>query len=185
VNWNCENVRQWLVSEGFPQYAKTFCDTHKIDGQVLLSLTENDLKQPPLQLSVLGDIKRLMFHIGALRSSIRSSENQQSNSNEEEPFTGTCDFITRKVNIHRSRYLDSEIWKTILSFIYVFSVFLITAFVMVIVHERVPDVEKHPPLPDIFLDNVPFIPWAFHATELIGMSLGTIWFAILFFHKHR
>ncbi|XP_056017793.1 sphingomyelin synthase-related protein 1-like isoform X2 [Ostrea edulis] len=189
VNWNCEMVRQWLVSEGFPQYAKTFCDTHKIDGQVLLSLTENDLKQPPLQLSVLGDIKRLMFHIDALRSNIRSSEIQQScnadNSNEDELFTGTLDFITRKINIQHSHNLDSEIWKTVLSFIYVFTVFLVTAFVMVIVHERVPDVEKYPPLPDIFLDNVPFIPWAFHATELIGMSLGAIWFSILFFHKHR
>ena len=187
-SWSCENVKEWLINKGFPQYAKTFCDTHKIDGQVLLSLTERDLKQPPLQLSVLGDIKKLLFHINALRIEVLGPECQDlsnSDSSNEELFTGTQDFITRKVSIHHSHYLDSEIWKTVLSFIYVFTVFLVTAFIMVIVHERVPDVEKYPPLPDIFLDNVPFIPWAFHAAEMIGMGLGAVWITILFFHKHR
>ncbi|XP_022316202.2 sphingomyelin synthase-related protein 1-like [Crassostrea virginica] len=187
-SWSCENVKEWLINKGFPQYAKTFCDTHKIDGQVLLSLTERDLKQPPLQLSVLGDIKKLLFHINALRIEVLGPESQDpsnSDSSNEELFTGTQDFITQKVSIHHSHYLDSEIWKTVLSFIYVFTVFLVTAFIMVIVHERVPDVEKYPPLPDIFLDNVPFIPWAFHAAEMIGMGLGAVWITILFFHKHR
>lgn len=188
-NWNCQKVKEWIKNKGFPQYAETFCDTHKIDGQVLLSLTEKDLKQPPLQLSVLGDIKKLMFHITALRSEVLGSESNElgstENSSEDELFTGTQDFITRKVKIHHSHHLDPEIWKTVLSFIYVFTVFLITAFIMVIVHERVPDVEKYPPLPDIFLDNVPFIPWAFHAAELIGMGMGAVWITTLFFHKHR
>uniref|UniRef100_A0A8W8JLF3 Sphingomyelin synthase-like domain-containing protein n=1 Tax=Magallana gigas TaxID=29159 RepID=A0A8W8JLF3_MAGGI len=109
---------------------------YKIDGQVLLSLTEKDLKQPPLQLSVLGDIKKLVFHITALRSEVLGSESNElgstENSSEDELFTGTQDFITRKVKIHHSHHLDPEIWKTVLSFIYVFTVFLITAFIIVI-----------------------------------------------------
>lgn len=40
---------------------------------------------------------------------------------------------------------------------YAFLVTWITAFVMVVVHERVPDSKRYPPLPDIFLDNVPHI----------------------------
>lgn len=49
--------------------------------------------------------------------------------------------------------LDPEVWKTVISSIYVFLVFGFTSFVMVIVHERVPDMRTYPPLPDIFLDR--------------------------------
>lgn len=49
--------------------------------------------------------------------------------------------------------LDPEVWKTVISALYVFFVFGFTSFVMVIVHERVPDMRTYPPLPDIFLDR--------------------------------
>ena len=55
--------------------------------------------------------------------------------------------------------LKPERWKTLLAFLYVLLVSWVTAFVMVIVHDRVPDMEKYPPLPDIILDNVPHILW--------------------------
>lgn len=54
---------------------------------------------------------------------------------------------------HLAGRLDPEVWKTIISSIYVFFVFGFTSFVMVIVHERVPDMRTYPPLPDIFLDR--------------------------------
>lgn len=68
---------------------------------------------------------------------------------------------------------------------YAFLVTWITAFVMVVVHERVPDMKRYPPLPDIFLDNVPHIPWAFHMCEITGTSLFLIWSCVLIVHKHR
>uniref|UniRef100_A0A182NMI1 Sphingomyelin synthase-like domain-containing protein n=1 Tax=Anopheles dirus TaxID=7168 RepID=A0A182NMI1_9DIPT len=68
---------------------------------------------------------------------------------------------------------------------YAFLVTWITAFVMVVVHERVPDMKKYPPLPDIFLDNVPHIPWAFHMCEVTGTILFCIWVCVLVVHKHR
>ncbi|XP_078730726.1 sphingomyelin synthase-related protein 1 isoform X2 [Lampetra fluviatilis] len=83
------------------------------------------------------------------------------------------------------RKLDPEYWKTLVSLVYVVLVFGATAFVMVIVHDRVPDMETYPPLPDIFLDNVPRIPWAFAMTEVCGLILTTIWSSVLVFHKHR
>lgn len=68
---------------------------------------------------------------------------------------------------------------------YAFLVTWITAFVMVVVHERVPDSERYPPLPDIFLDNVPHIGWAFWACEITGAMLFAIWISVLIFHKYR
>ena len=47
--------------------------------------------------------------------------------------------------------LRPERWKTVLAFLYVLLVSWITAFVMVIVHDRVPDMERYPPLPDLLL----------------------------------
>lgn len=54
---------------------------------------------------------------------------------------------------HLAGRLDPEVWKTVISSIYVMFVFGFTSFVMVIVHERVPDMRTYPPLPDIFLDR--------------------------------
>lgn len=82
-------------------------------------------------------------------------------------------------------HLPPEIWKTVLSLGYLFIVTWITAFVMVIVHDRVPDMKKYPPLPDIFLDNVPHIPWAFDMCEVTGTLLFAIWLVVLIFHKYR
>lgn len=78
-----------------------------------------------------------------------------------------------------------EAWKALVAMVYFFLVTWITAFVMVIVHDRVPDMQTYPPLPDIFLDNVPLIPWAFQMCELCGVALFLIWSIILIFHKHR
>lgn len=82
-------------------------------------------------------------------------------------------------------HLPPEIWKAFISLAYLFIVTWITAFVMVIVHDRVPDMKKYPPLPDIFLDNVPHIPWAFDMCEVTGTILFAIWLIVLIFHKYR
>ncbi|XP_054262490.1 sphingomyelin synthase-related protein 1-like isoform X2 [Macrosteles quadrilineatus] len=83
------------------------------------------------------------------------------------------------------RHYRSNHIKALIALAYLFVVTWITAFVMVIVHDRVPDMKKYPPLPDIFLDNVPHIPWAFHMCEWTGTLLLLIWLAVLAFHKYR
>ena len=81
--------------------------------------------------------------------------------------------------------MKPEAWKAIVAMAYFFCVTWITAFVMVFVHDRVPDMATYPPLPDIFLDSVPLIPWAFQMCELCGLILFLMWCSILIFHKHR
>ncbi|TPP66347.1 Sphingomyelin synthetase, partial [Fasciola gigantica] len=76
-------------------------------------------------------------------------------------------------------------WKVLISALYLFVVAGITSFVMVIAHERLPDISKYPPLPDLLLDNLPYIGWAFEAAEWVGVVLGLVWAFILVFHRYR
>lgn len=52
--WTTDQVGIWLNEIGFSKYKKLFCEEHLIDGQILLQLTESDLKQPPVCMGVLG-----------------------------------------------------------------------------------------------------------------------------------
>ncbi|VDM04779.1 unnamed protein product [Schistocephalus solidus] len=80
---------------------------------------------------------------------------------------------------------NPKLWKVAVSAFYAMFAFSITSFVMVLVHERLPDMSKYPPLPDILLDNLPYIPWAFEAAEVVAVALLAIWLAVLAFHRHR
>lgn len=178
--WAPKNVAKWLTEEGFCEYVDLLCNKHRLDGTSLLALSEYDLRSPPLELQVLGDIKRLMV-------SIRKLQKQNMDLLEELglPFDGhsptgsgsglewlgngdsgrDCDSTntapvgeeyhqyTNGKYKQQTRRLDPEYWKTVLSSVYVVFVFGFTSFVMVIVHERVPDMRTYPPLPDIFLDR--------------------------------
>ncbi|VDN42562.1 unnamed protein product [Dibothriocephalus latus] len=80
---------------------------------------------------------------------------------------------------------NPKLWKVAVSALYAMFSFSVTAFVMVLVHERLPEMSKYPPLPDILLDNLPYIPWAFEAAEIVAVALLAIWLTILVFHRHR
>ncbi|TRY89387.1 hypothetical protein DNTS_024125 [Danionella cerebrum] len=213
-HWGPKHVGRWLREEGFCEYVDLLCNKHRLDGTSLLTLSEFDLRSPPLEIKVLGDIKRLMV-------SLRKLQKQNAELMEEfglppadmqspQRITGhpvdwlcngnsarDCDAVLDSPSVdqfhqynngkHKAspRRLDPEYWKTIISSVYVIFVFGFTSIVMVIVHERVPDMRTYPPLPDIFLDSVPRIPWAFAMAEACGMILCSIWLLVLLLHKHR
>lgn len=54
VDWDIEDVARWLDNNRLSDYKQLFCDKHKIDGSVLISLTEDDLRKPPVEITVLG-----------------------------------------------------------------------------------------------------------------------------------
>jgi hypothetical protein len=237
--WGREEVRQWLGKVGLARYAASLCDTHRMDGPALLMLQEQDLRQPPLQMNVLGDIKRLVFHLAELRldspapdprvlyclappsasssyslatadsspsrhlprtASLSSSTSDEEGSgggsaggpdggparqSRSQVLCTTCQAVLRSPRHASATPFPAERWKTALAVMYGMAVSWLTALVMTVVHDRVPDMAKYPPLPDIILDNVPHIPWAFEMTELTGMALLAIWFIMIVFHKHR
>jgi len=84
-----------------------------------------------------------------------------------------------------SHHLNPDFTKLAVAYVYMFVVFMLTAFVMVVVHDIVPDMDRYPPLPDIVLDNLPYIPWAFDMCELTAISMSLAFIVILFIHKHR
>lgn len=201
--WSCEQVGLWLQRKGFTDYADLFRYEHKIDGKALLAINQDDLRNPPLQLKILGDIKRLWLEIDALQqpynrpiSRLPNGFVKRKNVDEIDSFQRSArysgswqigedsDLEDRIDSVHPLSDL-SETGRTLISLLYAFTVFFVTAFVMVFVHDRVPDMKKYPPLPDIVLDNVPLIPWAFKMCEVTALILGVVLGITLFLHKHR
>lgn len=200
VEWDEDDVKDWLTREKFTHDVISTLSGHGINGKCLLTLNENDFSTYPLNALSLGNRKCLQLTVKLL---------QRENQNILMDF-GLTDMPLSTLYVHNhytkpelSEYFESDrvspsvsedgrtsklppdIWKAFLSLCYVVAVTWLTAFVMVIVHDRVPDMKKYPPLPDIFLDNVPYIPWAFDMCEVTGTFLFTIWLLVLLFHKHR
>ncbi|XP_045471857.1 ceramide phosphoethanolamine synthase-like [Harmonia axyridis] len=201
VDWTVEDTAVWLGKEGFDkEVIYNLCDTNRINGKCLLAINEADFTQEPLNKLPLRDRKclyiscralqkenqSLLLHLGLLDH--HNSSYITHNHHQRNEYTEYIDYerISPPVSEDgRMQKLKPEKIKALIAFLYLVVVTWITAFVMVIVHERVPDMQKYPPLPDIFLDNVPHIPWAFDMCEVTGTFLFTMWVFVLFFHKHR
>lgn len=217
--WTPEDVSLWLRKNGFEQYVDKFRDEHKMDGKCLLTLSEDDLRGPPLSIRVLGDIKRLSMALRVLQEAnaelvfnlmrrpliVGSFDSHRSlyqtitndkylsrlNHNSSPNLSyllnddSNSDDLSPDRRSHSTHEIKPEAWKALVAMLYFFAATWITAIVMVIVHDRVPDMQTYPPLPDLILDNVPLIPWAFSMCEVCGLVLFIIWSVILTFHKHR
>lgn len=181
--WSSKQVAGWLRDQGFREYVDLLCSKHRLDGASLLCLTETDLRSPPLELKVLGDIKRLMLAVRRLQrqhtalmqsgsevsalslihtggtNRVISNGFAERGSGDHQHCNGAVTTVGGEhsySNGKRKQYcvrLDPEYWKTALSTLYAMLVCGVTSFVMVLVHERVPDMRTYPPLPDIFLDR--------------------------------
>lgn len=200
IDWTPEDVALWLKKEGFDDHVTNIvCKENNLNGKCLLAINEADFTQEPLNRLPLKDRKCLYISCKLLQ---RENQNTLLELGLLDPPSS---LYSTQAHYHRnelSEYCESEHisppisddgkycippekLKALISFLYLVVVTWITAFVMVIVHERVPDMKKYPPLPDIFLDNVPHIPWAFDMCEVTGTILFTMWVFVLFFHKHR
>ena len=207
--WTCQDVGLWLEGNGFDDFVDLFSNEHKIDGKALLVLNEDDLRNPPLELKILGDIKRLWLGISTLqqRNNRRTSlalptgSNGYVKRNTIDQVDSLGRFMAssgerrpRDVQDSDAEETDSthplsnisETGRMFISLLYVSSAFFVSSFVAVfVVHDRVPDMKKYPPLPDIVLDNLPVIPWAFKLCEGTVLILTAFLSIVLFFHKHR
>ncbi|XP_032511854.2 phosphatidylcholine:ceramide cholinephosphotransferase 2-like isoform X1 [Danaus plexippus] len=86
--------------------------------------------------------------------------------------------------VREERY-PKEIWKTILSFFFLFLCVCINMMSLSLVHERLPDRNTTPPLNDIILDNVTAQDWGLAVSEYLIMISTTVAMIVVVFHKHR
>ncbi|XP_067938087.1 sphingomyelin synthase-related protein 1-like [Watersipora subatra] len=192
--WSTDTVVKWLHSRGFSLCEYYFL-RNDIDGYTLVRLTEDDLRRPPVSMEKLGDIKRIIGAIDKLVPSrnrfrvdadcpIKLQSSVTSQSSNTEKFNSSSSYTES----NRRRYstnLKPEKFKMCVAACYSSAVMYLCAVIMTIVNERVPDMETYPPLPDLFLDILPFVPWAFHAAEYIALTLFAVFGFVVFTHKHR
>ena len=207
--WTCKDVGLWLEGNGFDDYVDLFSNEHRIDGKALLLLDEDDLRNPPLELKILGDIKRLWLAISTLQQrntrmaslALPTGSNGYVKRKKNDQVDSLGRFMACSGNRRPRGFEDSdderidcihpfsnisETGRMFVSLLYVSSAFFVSSFVAVfVVHDRVPDMKKFPPLPDIVLDNLPVIPWAFKLSEGTVLILTAFLSIVLFFHKHR
>ena len=69
-DWTTDDVAVWLNDIGFGSYSELLTIQHRVDGRALLHMNESDLRQPPISMNVLGDIKNLALCISQLKASI-------------------------------------------------------------------------------------------------------------------
>nr|CAH8831123.1 unnamed protein product [Trichobilharzia regenti] len=127
----------------------------------------------------------LSFNDNRLSSELqpcRSSANHNNNNNNTDCAVESSLLNDSEYGIDED---NSNSWKLLISFLYFIFSTCVTAFVIVLAHERLPVTSKYPPLPDLFLDNLPHIGWGFIAAELVGIVLFVIWSTILILHKYR
>ncbi|UJR28530.1 hypothetical protein I4U23_009767 [Adineta vaga] len=224
LSWTTTDVEEWLCSLNLSNFVDKFCNQNGIDGLTLLLMKEDDLRQAPLAIQRLVDVKKLWYHIRLLQCQEKNfysplsistpylhndtneqiqmltSMKQQSFDNDNfkhnhSPLSPTHLLESNVHNMYSSCKIHSEqkpIFNTakgekrklLVSFIYALISGIWTSFIMVVVHNRVPNVQKYPPLPDLFLDNIPHISWAFSVSEYIIVIMSVTFLLILIFHKY-
>ena len=194
--WSCEDVALWLKRNGFGEYGWKFSTEHKIDGVALLTLNESDLRSP-LLIETLGDLKRLWFAISELQRTesrslgLRNGSTHRRSLDHVDGPRHTSEILSDEDSDEEDSGFAgqlshlSDFGRTLVSVAYAAMVFFLTSFVMALVHDRVPDMKKYPPLPDIVLDNIPLIPWAFTMCEISAMILSVVLAVVVFLHKYR
>lgn len=66
IEWTQKDVTKWLSESGHEKFVDLFFD-QEIDGKVLLTLKEDDLKLISMNIKKIGDIKRLYISIKQLQ----------------------------------------------------------------------------------------------------------------------
>lgn len=108
-------------------------------------------------------------------NSLLNSHHTPAEQIEDQLITGCCFFLK----------IRSDRKKTLSACLLALSTLYFCSFIITIVDERLPDPKDFRPLPDLVLDNVKQIPWAFSVTEKIMLIEVVTLITIILLHRHR
>ena len=132
---------------------------------------------------IIGDIKRVTTAVAKLYSVKEATMSYKDSPNNH--------LQLHSRHQQNDQYSDhdesviSEGFRTAISVLYYFTVSFLSAFGGAVAHDRLPDTNSYPPLPDVFLDNIPLIPGSLAICEICSCVMMFFWILILIFHKHR
>lgn len=78
--------------------------------------------------------------------------------------------------------IPGELWKTLLSGLFLGTGFLATTTSLAFTHERVPDIK---PLPDLVLDHIDYQKWGLDVSEMLLMANTMTAVLVILLHSHR
>jgi len=178
--WTINEVEEWLRKNNFNDCIDILCHQYRIDGEHLINLNQNDILSLAQNNQLWLQIKSLKPQQQSITVQLEPTRKTSqtytlSNQIEDQPITNCC-LITS---------IRSDRKKTLLAFLLVFFTVYFCSFIITIVDERLPDPKKFPPLPDLILENIQQIPWAFSVTEKIILIEVLTLTTVILFHRHR
>lgn len=111
-----------------------------------------------------------------------------SDSEEENPATflpslpGSVKLEIPEPEERRNRRIPGELFKTLLSGLFLGTGFLATTTSLAFTHERVPEID---PLPDLVLDHISYQRWGLDVSEVLLMVNTLTAVAVILLHSHR
>lgn len=183
--WSAEDVSDWLVREGMPEYSDALAGS---DGAALLALTAAEFLVPPLERVSSDGGRQLLERLEALCFETHMEAHRNGHANGHLPNGTVKTHQNGEIRIPMppaERTLPTEWGKTGVAFVYAVVWMVSTTVVISVVHERVPRKEESPPLPDKFFDLFDRVGWAFSICEINGLLLVALWFCQWLLLKHR
>jgi hypothetical protein len=181
INQNQEEQQKPLISSTTNQ-TQTSTPTTLILERSPLTITRSTNNQRNTRRSTSRSLSTSNTSINILPSSTHRPTNAllhprhtPADEIEDQPITGCCFIGT----------IRSDRKKTLSACLLALCTLYFCSFIITIVDERLPDPRYFPPLPDLILDNVKQIPWAFSVTEKILLIEVLTLIAIIIFHRHR
>ncbi|XP_064173810.1 phosphatidylcholine:ceramide cholinephosphotransferase 1-like [Anguilla rostrata] len=183
AQWTAEEVAHWLAEQGMQEYSGPRA---RMTGRQLLGLGPADFLRPPLSLLSSDGGRQLLERVETLRVEGHMEAHKNGHAaNGHAPNGVRRDMVRIAVPEPPPPPYPTEWAKTGAAFAYALCCFVSTTIVISVVHERVPDKEASPPLPDKFFDVFNRVEWAFSICEINGMLLVSLWLLQWILLKYR